>query len=96
MRQHLILDELKEEWRMSATRHKVGIVVLALVIFGVMLFAPAAQKMPPYRGGSIIIPLQTHFDRKPFLATDSCAIFEFSQESPGPVCDAATIVEGRP
>ena len=38
------------------------------------------------------IPAQTHFDRKPFLATDSCAIFEFSKELPGPICDAATIV----
>ena len=96
MKQHLSLNELKEEWRISATRHKVGIVVLAFVILGVMLFAPAAQKMPPYRGGSIIVPVQTHFDRKPFLATDSCAIFELSQESPGPICDAATISEGRP
>ena len=96
MFEQLTFKQVVEEWHTSATRHKVGIVVLAVVGLGVTLFAPAAQKMPPYQGGSIIMPLQTHFDRKPFLATDSCAIFELSQELPGSVCDAATIAEGRP
>jgi len=45
MKQHLNLNELKEEWRMSATRHKAGIIVLALVIIGVKLFAPAEQRV---------------------------------------------------
>ena len=87
-----MFEQIKEEWRTSATRHKVGIVVLVLVIFGVMLFAPPERQI---RTKPVYIPAQTHFDRKPFLATDSCAIFELSQELPGPVCDAATITEGR-
>ena len=89
----MMFEQIKEEWRTSATRHKVGIAVLALVSFGVMLFAPAERQI---RTKPVYIPAQTHFDRKPFLATDSCAIFEFSQELPGSVCDAATISEGRP
>ena len=69
-----------EEWRTSATRHKVGIIVLALVIIGVKLFAPAERQIrikPAY------IPAQFHTDVVPLLATDSCAIFELSQEVPG-------------
>ena len=80
MKQYLSLNELKEEWRTSATRHKVGIVVLALVIIGVKLFAPAERQIrikPAY------IPAQFHTDVVPLLATDSCAIFELSQELPG-------------
>jgi len=89
----MTFEQIKEEWRTSATRHKVGIVALALVILSVILFAPPERKAP-YRPS--YIPAQTHFDRKPFSAIDSCAIFEFSQQPPGSVCDAATIVEGRP
>ncbi len=46
MKQRMSLNELKEEWRTSAIRHKVGIVVLAIVIIGVRLFAPAEHKTP--------------------------------------------------
>ena len=54
MVERIILNELKEEWRTSATRHKVGIVVLALVIFGVMLFAPPERKAP--HRSSLVVP----------------------------------------
>jgi uncharacterized membrane protein len=41
----MMFEQIKEEWRTSATRHKVGIIVLALVIIGVKLFAPAERQI---------------------------------------------------
>ena len=46
MFERISLNEFREEWRTSATRHKVGIVVVAIVIIGVRLFAPAEHKAP--------------------------------------------------
>jgi len=40
-----MFKRVKEEWRTSATRHKVGIIVLVLVIIGVKLFAPPEQRI---------------------------------------------------
>lgn len=40
----MVFKQVKEEWRTSATRHKVGIVVLAIVVLAVMLFAPSEQR----------------------------------------------------
>lgn len=44
MMERISLNEVKEEIRTSATRHKVGIVVVALVVIGVRLFAPPEHK----------------------------------------------------
>jgi hypothetical protein len=77
-----------EEWRMSSIRHKVGIVVLAVVAVSVMLFAPTEQKAPQRT--------DPHPDVVPLLAKDSCAIFELSKEPPGCVRnDPATLKRRR-
>ena len=68
-----MFEQIKEEWRTSATRHKVGIVVLVLVIFGVMLFAPAERKI---RAKPVYTPTRVQSDGIP------CAIFELSRELP--------------
>ena len=53
MFEQLTFKQVVEEWRTSATRHKVGIIVLALVILGVTLFAPAERKVP-HRSGLVV------------------------------------------
>ena len=73
-------------------RQNIGIVMIALVIVGVKLIAPPAEKR--IRTDPAYTPV-AHSDGV-FLAKDSCAIFEFTQELPGSVCDTATISKGRP
>jgi len=50
----MMFKRAKEEWHTSETRHKVGIVVLALVVIGVKLFVPPEQR-PPQRPGPAYI-----------------------------------------
>lgn len=103
MTENTNLNEVRKEWPGWATRHKVGVIVMAVVIIGLSIGKPfATPKAPmPYPpiGHPYVAPkvdVKVDFDRKPFPAEESCAIFEFSKELPGSVCDAATIAAGRP
>ena len=63
------------------------------------LYVPAHKFLLPPIGHSYYEPAkietEVDFDRKPFPAEESCAIFEFTEKLPGSVCDAATIAKGK-
>ncbi len=107
MIERISLKQMREEWPGWATRHKVGVIVMAVVVIGLSigkLFVPVEKivpvkplmQIPPH---SYYVPAkietEVDFDRKPFPAEESCAIFELSQKLPGSVCDAATIAKGK-
>ena len=78
MFEQLTFKQVVEEWRTSATRHKVGIIVLALVVIGLSagkLFMPAKPLMPFPSIGHPYIPAkvdaEVDLDRKPFPAEES-------------------------